>query len=260
MPIATHELRRTIAGTAADALARTRGALVAAGFSVTDRPGGLDAKRGSNLVSVTKKLLPIKASVDVQAADADGRTALHSAAEGGDAAIVALLIENGADVNARSEPDDHRPGDTPVIAAGQFGHFDIVDLLQAYGARRSVVEPVAGLMASADPDAGKAIFETACIRCHTIAEGAPTRIGPNLWAMLGREKSSVEGFRYSAAGERLIGTWTLAEINAYIAAPMDYVPGGGMRIGGIKDPAERADLIAYLRQRSADPPPLPERP
>ncbi|WP_291745429.1 ankyrin repeat domain-containing protein [Bauldia sp.] len=236
--------------------------LVAAGADVNLENGRLGTplqaaayKRNEPVVAAL-----IAVGADVQAADADGRTALHSAAEGGDAAIVALLIENGADVNARSEPDDHRPGDTPVIAAGQFGHFDIVDLLQAYGARRSVVEPVAGLMASADPDAGKAIFETACIRCHTIAEGAPTRIGPNLWAMLGREKSSVEGFRYSAAGERLIGTWTLAEINAYIAAPMDYVPGGGMRIGGIKDPAERADLIAYLRQRSADPPPLPERP
>jgi cytochrome c len=197
---------------------------------------------------------------DVRAKDAHGLTALHKAAEGGHVAVVVLLIENGADVNARSQPEGHHPGYTPVISAGQFGHFDIVDLLRAYGATRPVIEPIAGLLASADPDAGASVFDDACISCHTVDEGGQTRLGPNLWGGLGRQKASMEGFRYSSAFERLVGTWTLAELNAYIAAPMDYVPGGAMRIDGVKEPTQRADLIAFLRRNSADALPLPQRP
>jgi len=41
---------------------------------------------------------------------------------------------------------------------------------------------------------------------------------------------------------------------------LDYVPGTNMLVEGVKDPTQRADLIAFLRQNSSDPPPLPERP
>jgi cytochrome c len=80
--------------------------------------------------------------------------------------------------------------------------------------------------------------------------------------VLGRKKASVEDFLYSRAFGRLVGTWTPAEFNAFIASPLDYVPGTKMyqELGGIKDSSERANIIAYLRQNSDDPPPLPERP
>ena len=70
VPIATHEFRRTVAGTADEVLARTHRALAAAGFTVTAQAGGLQAKRGSNLVSVTKKLMPIRATATVHPVDA----------------------------------------------------------------------------------------------------------------------------------------------------------------------------------------------
>jgi len=214
------------------------------------------ASRGNEAVAAAL----IAHGADVEAGDDHGLTPLHAAAERGHAAVVALLVENGADVNARSQPDGHHPGYTPVISAGQFGHFDIVDLLRAYGATTPAVEPVAGLLASADPDAGASIFDEACISCHTVDENGGTRLGPNLWGVLGRQKASIEDFKYSQAFQRLVGTWTLAEFNAFIAEPMDYLPGGAMRIEGVKDPADRANLIAFLRQNSTDPPPLPERP
>lgn len=197
---------------------------------------------------------------DVQAGDAHGLTPLHAAAQGGHAAIVALLIENGADVNARSLAEGLHAGYAPIFSAGQFGHFDIVDLLRAYGATAPAIEPVAGLLASADPDAGATVFDATCNKCHTVDEGGRSRLGPNLWSVLGREKGSIEDFKYSKAVKRLVGTWTLAEFNAHIAAPMDYVPGTEMRIKGVKDAADRANLIAFLRRNSSDPPPLPERP
>ena len=236
--------------------------LIAAGadVEVVNYRWGTPLKAAASKGNAAVAAALIAHGADVQAGDDHGLTPLHAAAERGHVAVVALLVENGADVNARSIQEGNRPGYTPVISAGQFGHFDIVDLLRAYGATIPAVEPVAGRLASADPDAGAKVFDAACIACHTVDEGGGTRHGPNLWGVLGREKASIEDFKYSQAFQRLVGTWTLAEFNAYIAEPMDYVPGSAMRIAGVNDPAERADLIAFLRQNSSDPPPLPERP
>jgi cytochrome c len=77
--------------------------------------------------------------------------------------------------------------------------------------------------------------------------------------VLGRKKASVENFQYSLAFSRLVGAWTIAEVNAFIASPTDYVPGTNMD-AVITDPTQRANLIAFLRQNSDDPLPLPQRP
>ena len=45
---------------------------------------------------------------------------------------------------------------------------------------------------------------------------------------------------------RLGGVWTVAELNAFIAGPLDYAPGSGMEFWGVSDPTERANIIAYL--------------
>ena len=37
-------------------------------------------------------------------------------------------------------------------------------------------------------------------------------------------------------------------LDAYIADPQEFIKGNRMAFGGITDPAERADLIAYLEQ------------
>ncbi|MDP9137133.1 MAG: cytochrome c family protein, partial [Pseudomonadota bacterium] len=44
----------------------------------------------------------------------------------------------------------------------------------------------------------------------------------------------------------------------FIAEPKTYLPGTKMSYGGLKNPAPRADLIAYLRTLSDNPAPLPE--
>ncbi len=236
--------------------------LLAAGADVNlDYPG-----RGSPLKVAALKgneavaLVLIAHSADILATSGNGTTPLHAAAEGGHPSMVELLIARGADVNARSGEKAGIPNYAAIYSAGQAGYFDIVELLRAYGAKGPTIEPVSELLASADSSAGENVFIGHCGACHSAERGTPARMGPNLWGVLGRKKASFEGFKYSPAFDRLQGTWTIAEFNAFISAPVDYVPGTAMRREGIEDRVKRANLIAFLRQRSDAPPPLPPRP
>ena len=220
--------------------------------SILGTPLKMAALKGNTAVAVVL----IAHGADVNAASADGTTPLHSAAAGGRAAMVDLLVASGADVNAKSLVS----GSTdfaPIHSAGLDGHFDVVELLRALGATGPTVPPVAGLLSSADPSEGENVFNDNCSLCHSIEKGAAARQGPNLWGVLGSKKASVEDYSYSQALGRLVGTWTPTEFNAYVAAPMDYVPGTKMNVRGISDPVQRADLIGFLSQHSDDPPPLP---
>lgn len=222
--------------------------------SVLGTPLAIAALKGNDAVAAVL----IANGADPKAARSrDGRTPLHEAAERGHPAMVELLVEAGADVNARTNEDlDY----APIHAAGLVGHFDVVELLRALGATGPRIEPFADLLNSADAALGAVVYNDYCHGCHTIEKGAAPRPDPNLWGVLGRDKANTEGFGYSEAFQRLVGTWTLAEFNAYIASPVDYVPGTKMRFKGLDDPVQRADLIAFLRQNSDDPPPLPPRP
>jgi cytochrome c len=53
------------------------------------------------------------------------------------------------------------------------------------------------------------------------------------------------------------GKWTYDLLNKWLTNPAAYVPGTRMIFPGIKDPKERADVIAYLRTLSHSPEPLP---
>lgn len=178
--------------------------------------------------------------------------------------MIDLLVANGADVNAKSMDNALKPGSLgwagfpPVHPAGSNDHFDIVDLLRAYGAGPPDLQPLSKFMASASPDEGERLFNEACAACHTAEKGGLDNRGANLWGILGRKKASVEGFAYSAAFDRLVGTWTLTELNAFIAAPTTYVPGTKMRIEDLPNPVMRANLIAFLRLKNDNPPPLPQ--
>jgi cytochrome c len=236
------------------------GANVNADNKIFGTPLYMAARKGNAGVAAAL----IAKGADVGARWKDGTTPLHAAAEGGHAGVVDLLVANGADVNARSidtEVNKKFPGNGgyPALhSAAVSGHLDIVDLLRAYGARGPIVEPVTELLASASSSAGEKIYNVSCKECHSLNnKGGLSHSGPNLWGILGQKKAGIEGAGYSKAFTRLQGTWTLAELNAFIASPVDYVPGTKMRFNGFKDPATRADLIAFFRITSDNPPPLP---
>lgn len=102
------------------------------------------------------------------------------------------------------------------------------------------------LLAHADVDAGRRAFGQ-CAACHTIGKGRQALAGPNLHGILGRAVASDSRFGYTQALKDHGGRWDAARMDAWLAAPSRVVPGTRMAFTGVRDPMERADLIAYLR-------------
>jgi ankyrin repeat protein len=71
----------------------------------------------------------IKAGIDINAKEDDGRTALLIAAENGDAGMAALIADNGADMNA-CDID----GYTALMYAAYKGNLELADFLLQHGA------------------------------------------------------------------------------------------------------------------------------
>ena len=92
---------------------------------------------------------------------------------------------------------------------------------------------------------GKTAFAI-CGTCHSAAAGAPNKIGPNLFGVVGRKAGTYAGFNYSAAMKNSGITWTEDKLAAYIDAPQKVVPGNKMPYGGTGNPAKAADIAAYL--------------
>jgi cytochrome c len=100
-----------------------------------------------------------------------------------------------------------------------------------------------------DADAGKSVFNK-CRACHDIGEGAKNKVGPQLNNIVGRKAGSVEGFNYSDALKNSGIVWDEANLDAYIADPKGKIPGNKMVFVGIKDEADRKNLIAYMKSAS----------
>jgi cytochrome c len=107
---------------------------------------------------------------------------------------------------------------------------------------------------SGDATAGEDVFKM-CMGCHAVGEGATNRVGPVLNDVFGRVAGTLEGYRYSdamvEAGANGL-TWTHETLDEFLADPRAVVPGTRMSFGGVKDEADRANLIAYLATFSPD--------
>ena len=103
----------------------------------------------------------------------------------------------------------------------------------------------AGAHAAGDAEAGKTAFNRRCAVCHAVAEGQ-NKVGPSLHGVVGRASGSVANFNYSPAMKSAGKTWDQASIDTYLQDPKAYVPGNRMILAGIKDEAERQNIIAYL--------------
>ena len=109
--------------------------------------------------------------------------------------------------------------------------------------------PGAEILAQGDPAAGEKVFRK-CKACHTVEEDGPSRVGPNLYGIVGASVAAVGGFRYSGALTDHGGDWTPDRLAAFLANPRKAVPGTKMSYAGLRKPEDQADVIAYLASLS----------
>ena len=179
------------------------------------------------------------------------KSALYLAAKSGCLECVTALVDLGADVNALNQ---HR--EPPIHAAKLAGLRDIADYLATHGAVSPKIAPISAKLGSADPAKGQVIFVSNCVRCHHIERQKGTKLGPNLWGVVGRQKASMQNFSYSETLKNWGASWSYEDLNAFLWGPAIIAPGVRMQFAGIEDEAERANLIAYLRTLSDAPIPL----
>ncbi|MFZ1625978.1 MAG: c-type cytochrome [Gammaproteobacteria bacterium] len=119
---------------------------------------------------------------------------------------------------------------TPVIAADQVGATDARVLKR-----------------------GKLLF-LQCAACHDITppqpnsdgEGMLTKIGPNLYGLIGRPTGTARGYSYSDALRTSGVTWDKPTLDRWITSPAAVVPGTLMTYIGMPNEADRQALISYI--------------
>lgn len=89
-----------------------------------------------------------------------------------------------------------------------------------------------------------------CRACHQVGDGAKNAVGPFLNGIVGRKAGTIDGFNYSDANKEAGGkglVWTEEELFKYLENPAAYMPKNKMAFAGLKDEADRKDVIAYLK-------------
>jgi cytochrome c len=105
-------------------------------------------------------------------------------------------------------------------------------------------------VAEGDVAKGEKLFKR-CAACHSL-EAGKKKIGPTLAGVFGRKAGAVEGFKYSKAMMESEIVWDEETIDQYLEKPKTFIPKNKMAFPGFKKPEQRADVIAYLKEATAE--------
>lgn len=163
--------------------------------------------------------------------------------------IVALWVIFGANfIGNVLIPEPDQPKEMPAAAA------------EAPAAKAEAQAPaalsLAQLLAQTSAGKGKKIAKK-CASCHSFDKGGKNKIGPNLYAMIGRDRGTVAGYRYSKAIKEMGGQWGFDDLDAFLAKPKAFMAGTKMSFPGLKKAADRAALILYMHGQADQPASLP---
>jgi cytochrome c len=102
-----------------------------------------------------------------------------------------------------------------------------------------------------DAAAGQKVFGK-CLPCHSVGDGAPNKVGPELNGLDGRKAGADPNYAYSDGNKSSGIIWSETEFKDYIRAPKAKIPNTKMSFAGLSNDKDIADLWAYLAQFKAD--------
>ena len=99
--------------------------------------------------------------------------------------------------------------------------------------------------AAGDATHGEVLYQ-GCEDCHSIQKND---VGPMHKGVVGRPSGIVPGYKYSLALRNAKIVWTEENLDKWLTNPQQFIPGTKM-FYEVKNPQDRADLIAFLKERA----------
>ena len=108
-----------------------------------------------------------------------------------------------------------------------------------------VICAIAAIAASPkDADRGRDAFEKRCTGCHALDK---IKVGPPLRGIFGRNAGKDPQFAYSDAVRNTPVKWDESTLDRWLTDTDSVIPDNDMAFR-LNNPADRASIIAYLRQ------------
>ena len=193
-----------------------------------------DAAMRGDLEGVTALL---RSGADVNAPQSDGLTALHWAADNGDAAVTGVLIYAGANLAPLTRNDAY----TPMHMAARGGHSEVIELLLEAGADPAVATSRTGVTPmhlAAKAGSGEALRALA-------AGGAPVDARDHQWGQT--------PLIYAAGFNRLTAVNTLIELGADVSLTENVLHMPSRYAVDMAARAARNEVLESFRAQSDDP-------
>lgn len=109
----------------------------------------------------------------------------------------------------------------------------------------TMIENAPAARAAGDAAHGQVLYQ-GCEDCHSIEKND---VGPMHRGVVGRVSGTVPGYNYSPALRNAKIVWTEANLDKWLTNPQELVPGTKM-FYEVEGPQDRADLIAFLKERA----------
>ena len=125
-----------------------------------------------------------------------------------------------------------------LMTIGRMRGLAVAAVALTYGAAAVAAGP------AGDPVKGKTVFAR-CAICHSVEPGK-NKLGPSLADIMGQKAGEVPGFKFSPVMKASKVVWTPETMDKYLTNPRTFMPGNRMVFMGLPNPADRANVIAYL--------------